>query len=187
MSEAPPLQIAFSLSREDVEAHVRLHEARARSTGYRSSLSYLYAPVALSLAIMLLAGVAGFTTAQFGAALAIALASYLAGVLCYSHEVDANYRQLLERRVSDPLMLGARTLALHADRVTYTSDVATASLAYTLLDEPEIVTDWLCIWSDTTGALVVPLRAFASRGEAEAYCEELRRRVVAARSAPRQS
>lgn len=184
MSDALPIEVSFALTTEDVAAHVRLYEEKTRKADTPSYLSYVYAPVALGLVIMLLAGIGGFTSAQFAAALAIALVSYLGGVLCYSHEVRKSYRAQMRRRVADPVLLGARTLTLQADRIVYASDEATASIAYGSLEEAEIVADWLCIWSGAMGGIVVPLRAFGSREAAQTVCAELRRRMAAGNAAP---
>jgi hypothetical protein len=52
-----------------------------------------------------------------------------------------------------------------------------------LLDEVEITSDHLCIWIDGIDLVAVPLRAFPSREDAEAFRADLQARVTAARAA----
>jgi hypothetical protein len=181
MTDARLTTVEFMLTREDAGRYATLYQRLNR--GAQRYLSFAYAPVALGFFLMLLARVGGLTSREFGALLFVAFAAYLTGVLCYRHEVLATYREAVERRLLNPRLLGRRTLSLKANGIEFASDTVATSTAYVLLDGAEITSDHLCIWIDGIDLVAVPLRAFPSRVEADAFCEDLQARVTAARAA----
>ena len=176
MPETLPATLEFSLTAEDLEAYYRLHEYASRKAGYSSNLSFAYAPAVLGAAILVLAGIGDFTSGQFGGALVIGFISYLVGVLAYRHEVMANYSLGLRKVLDNPTALGRRTLAVAGDRLEYGGDEAHSSISLALIDTIEIIGPAVCIWLKGASPIAVPLRAFASRAQAEAFCADLKAR-----------
>lgn len=181
MTDARLTTVEFVLTREDAGRYATLYQRLNRGTS--RYLSFVYAPVVLGLLLMLLASAVGLTSRAFGALLFVAFAAYLTGVLSYRHEVLATYREAVERRLHNPRLLGRRTLSHDANGIAYASDTVATSTAYVLLDGAEITSDHLCIWIDGIDLVAVPLRAFASREDADAFRADLQARVTAARTA----
>jgi hypothetical protein len=150
----------------------------------RSWLSAVVIPVllgALLIAVTLLRGRAG--EADFGPMLVVGTIAYLGGVLALRYEVVRGYdRRLAAVNRTDPWFRAPRQVTLGDDALEYAMPNISARYAYAAFTDVEVSRGLILNWMDDLRAMPVPIRAFASAGEADTFADDLRRRIVAARA-----
>jgi hypothetical protein len=156
---------------------------QARSTGrQRSLLSAIYIPVLLGA--ILIAVVAGH--ADFGpmlVAATIATIAYVGGVLALRYDIlrDHSLRRAVLSR-SEPFYRGPRHATLGDDALEIAAPHVSTRFDYAAFTDFEISQGLMLGWVGNAAAALVPIRAFASAGEADAFANDMRSRIAAAGS-----
>ncbi len=176
MTQSFPTEFEFTITEADLLAYYRLYET-VRADRDSSYLSAVHVPIAMCAAIMALAVAAGLTTSQFGAALALCLASYLLGLFAYQYEVYRSYGRRLARLVRDPAANRLRRIKVLADRIECTNGLVQTTFGYDALSDVAITGANVCLWLDRYYLITVPVQAFPSKEQAQAFCDALRSRM----------
>jgi hypothetical protein len=173
--------VTYTLTESEIIAYYDLLTRRqARSTGRpRSMLSTIYIPMLLgAILIALRAG-----HADFGPMLVAGTIAYLGGVLALRHEVlQSHSLRLTEISRAEPLYLGQRHVTLGDDALEWSTPGISARFDYSAFTDFEVSQGFILGWLGNAGATPLPIRAFASTGEADAFASDMRSRIVAARS-----
>jgi len=121
--------------------------------------------------------------AEFGLMLLIGTIGYLGGFLGLRFEIEQDYAR---RRVaafrSDPSFRELRRVAMVDAGLKYASASFTAHYSYRCFTDVELTHDFILAWASSASAVLVPIRCFASRTEAETFANDLRCRIGAARA-----
>jgi len=174
--------VTYTLSEPDMRAHERLTRKRRSRVipEQRSWISAVVAPLALGV---LLAGASllPFADASFGYVLAVATIAYLAGFFALQYELSRSARRswgaLLQ---ANPLLYQPRQVTIGDDALAETSASMSVQFRYAAFTEVEVAEGLVLAWLGTAAAALFPVRAFANAAEADAFAEELRRRIAAA-------
>ena len=173
--------VTYTLTQPEIIAYGDLvNRRRARSTGRppRSMLSAVYIPLLLgAILIVVRAG-----HADFGPMLVAGTIAYLGGVLGLRHEVLQKYDLRLAECIRTELHRGPRHVTLGDATLESSIPGISARLDYSAFIDFEVSRGFILGWLDDAGAMPVPIRAFASTAEADAFAGEMRSRIAAARS-----
>ena len=157
---------------------------QARSAG-RSLLSAVYAPLVLSallMAVSVLRGGPG--DADFGPMLVMGTVAYLGGVFALRHEfIRGNKLRNASIYRTEPLYHGVRHVTLGDDALESSAPNISTLYRYVAFTDVEVVHGLIVGWIGNAGAILVPVRAFSSASEADAYANDMRNRIIAARKA----
>jgi len=178
--------ITFSLSEAEYVTYtgfVIRRQERLVPSG-RRWLSAIVVPLALGALLMAASALRDeMGQAEFGLMLLIGTIGYLGGFFGLRFEITQDYAR---RRVAtfraDPSNRELRGVALRDDGLEYASASITVHYSYRGFTDVELTHDFILAWTSSASAVLVPIRCFASRSEAEAFAYDLRRRIDAARA-----
>jgi hypothetical protein len=178
--------VSYTLTEPEVIAYYELITKRqARGVRSRRSLaSTIYVPLALGALLMAVSALRGGPgNADFGPMLATGTIAYLGGIFALRYEFLRNHeliRASLYR--TQPLSRESRHITLRDDALEYASPNLNARFRYGAFTDVEIIHGFILGWIGNAYATVVPLRAFATTSEADAFAVEMRNQILAARS-----
>jgi hypothetical protein len=170
--------VTYTLTQPEIIAYSNLVTRRRARGRPRSMLSAVYIPVLLGVVLIVVR--AGH--ADFGAMLVAGTIAYLGGVFALRYEVFQNYDLRLAEISRDERYLGLRRLALRDDALEWSTPGISARYDYSAFTDFEVSRGFILGWLGDDAATAVPIRAFASTGEADAFAGDMRNRIVAARS-----
>ena len=176
--------VAYTFTEPEVIAYYRVVAKRqARIAGSRRSLlSTIYAPVALGILLMAVSSLRGAATADFARMLVAGTVAYYAGMFIYGYELSrahAHLRTSIYRR--EPFGR-PRQVTLAEDVMEYCAGDVSSRIPYVAFTDVEQSDGFILGWTGDLWATAVPLRAFASSADANAFVEVLRSRVLSAHS-----
>jgi hypothetical protein len=140
-------------------------------------LSTIYIPVLLG--VILIAVRASYT--DFGPMLVAGTIAYLGGVLAFRHEVLQQYDLRVAEFIRTELDRGPRHVTLGDGALEDSIPGISARYDYAAFTDFEIAQGFILGWLSNGAAMLVPIRAFASAGEADAFASDMRSRIAAAR------
>jgi hypothetical protein len=187
MAEPVPAgAITCTLSETDLTAYDRLmSKRRAQLPGQRSWISAVYAPITLGLLLTIGALLPGGPwPAEFGPMLVVATVAYLAGLFALQYELSRSTRLgALAVFRANPLLQQPRHVTMQDDVLLTSSASMSAQYRYAAFTDVEVTRDHVAAWLGSATAVLFPVRAFANAAAADAFAEELRRRIATARAA----
>jgi hypothetical protein len=136
-------------------------------------------PVLLLAVLMAVAALAGADPVPI---LAVATIAYLCGDLTLRYEIKREHRRLVVTvRRTDPMYQWERHVTLGDSAVEVKTPHISTRYDYAAFTDFEVSRGLILGWVGSGWALPVPIRAFASEGEASAVANDLWSRIAAAR------
>jgi hypothetical protein len=178
--------VPYTFTERDVIAYYEVMAKRqARIAGSRRSLlSTIYAPVALGVLLMIVCSLRDAGTADFARMLVAGTVAYYGGIIIYGYEISrahAHLRTSIYR--NEPFYRGQRHVTLAEYVMEYSAANLSSRIPYGAFTDVEQSHGLILAWIGNLSATAVPLRAFASSADANAFVEDLRSRVHSAHSA----
>jgi hypothetical protein len=179
--------VAYTFTEPEIIAYYEVMAKRqARIAGSRRSfLSSIYAPVALGILLMVvsaLRGAAGDT--DFAPMLVAGTVAYYGGIFIQRYELSQAYAHLHTSIFrTEPFYHEPRRVTLAEDAMEYSAANVSSRFAYAAVTDIEHSRGFILAWIGNIAATAVPLRAFASSADANAFLDDLQNRVLSARSA----
>jgi hypothetical protein len=180
--------VTFEFTAAEAIAYYDLISARQSwSAQWRSWASLVYVPLALGallMAVSVLRG--GRGNADFGPMLVVGTIAYMAGHFAFNYEYMRQYKlqYKLQRtaQLSEPFFHGARHVTLKEAALEWSVPNVTTQIGYAAFTDVEIAQEFILGWIGSMAAATIPVRAFTSASEAEAFANDMRSRINAARS-----
>jgi hypothetical protein len=182
--------VTFTFTEDEATAYYDLIAARQRwgAQSGHGRASLVYVPLALGallMAVSVLRG--GRGNADFGLMFVVGTIAYMAGHFAVNYEYMRQYKlqYKLQRtaQLSELLFHGARHVTLKQAALEWSVPNVTTQIGYAAFTDVEIAQEFILGWIGSADPAAIPVRAFASASEAEAFANDMRSRINAARSA----
>jgi hypothetical protein len=177
--------VTFEFTDAEAIAYYDLISARQSwSAQWRSWASLVYVPLALGallMAVSVLRG--GRGNADFGPMLVVGTIAYMAGHFAFNYEYMRQYKLQRTAQLSELFFHGARHVTLKQAALEWSVPNVTTQIGYAAFTDVEIAQEFILGWIGSMAAATIPVRAFTSASEAEAFANDMRSRINAARSA----
>jgi hypothetical protein len=174
--------VTYTFTESEITAYFSLMARRHAKRVDWPPPSAIYIPVVLGA--LLIAVRSGH--ADFGAILLAGTIAYLGGVFSLRHEIMRSRRLQLAAFSREPWYRAPRHVTLGDDAFEYSTPKISARFDYAAFVGVEVSHGLIIGWTGYVegnvvgAATAVPIRAFASTDEADAFANDMRGRIVAA-------